>query len=60
LYHVPEIRAVIHLTGSAIETGSEGATQDTECEHTTTPVEGQVAPTPSPDLVWIPAAGATP
>lgn len=60
LYHAPEIRAVIHLTAASIEVPSERAAEGSECEDSTTPAEGPVAPTPSPDLVWIPVAGATP
>jgi hypothetical protein len=60
LYHAPEIRAVIHLAAAPIEVSREGAAEGTECEDSTTPAEGPVAPTPSPDLVWIPVAGSTP
>jgi beta-lactamase regulating signal transducer with metallopeptidase domain len=60
LYHAPEIRAVIHLTAAPLVVPSEGAAESTECENSTTPAEGPVAPAPSPDLVWIPVAGTTP
>jgi hypothetical protein len=60
LYHAPEIRAVIHLTAAPIEIPHEGAAEGTECEDSTTPAEGPVAPASSPDLVWIPVAGSTP
>jgi beta-lactamase regulating signal transducer with metallopeptidase domain len=60
LYHVPEIRAVIHLTAAPLVVPSEGAAESTECEKSTAPAEGPVAPAPSPDLVWIPVAGTTP
>ena len=61
LYRAPEIRAVIHLAAAPIVISGAGAAEGTECEEDSmTPAEGPVTPVPSPDLVWIPAAGATP
>lgn len=61
LYHAPEIRAVIHLAAAPIGISGAGAAEGTECEEDSmTPAEGPVTPVPSPDLVWIPVAGATP
>ena len=60
IYTAPEIRAVIRTAGATFAEPESSAADGGNCPEKTSAADGPVAPPPSPKLVWVPTAGATP